>query len=131
MFKRNARTVLLLTLVILVAGCGKVEPTATPVPPGLLRLLLCRPVRRSSYGHACAPDRRADRSAHLHPCSATACRSQPSPEPAVSGNSWRKTYGGTRNTVSGDLLLADDGGFFVVGTTNLQFEPEQLGDVYC
>ena len=42
-------------------------------------------------------------------------------------------YGGSRsarNTVSGGLLIADDGGFFVAGTTNLEFEPEQTGDVY-
>jgi hypothetical protein len=54
----------------------------------------------------------------------------PSAEPAARSDTWIKTYGGTRATVSGDILLADNGGFFVVGTTNLQFEPEQRGDVY-
>ncbi|MBN1137411.1 MAG: DUF885 family protein, partial [Anaerolineae bacterium] len=51
-------------------------------------------------------------------------------EPDTSSEQWLKTYGGTSNTVVGDLLPAGDGGFFVVGTTNLQFEPEEAGDVY-
>jgi len=32
--------------------------------------------------------------------------------------------------VGNDVLLADDGGFFIVGATDLEFEPEQRGDVY-
>jgi CubicO group peptidase (beta-lactamase class C family) len=132
MFKQNARTVLLLTLVILVAGCGKVEPTATPVPPAPTAVAAVPTGTPVLPAATPVPPTAAPTEAPTFTAvPATALpEPSPSPEPAVSGNSWRKTYGGTRNTVSGDLLLADDGGFFVVGTTNLQFEPEQLGDVY-
>jgi WD40 repeat protein len=57
---------------------------------------------------------------------------EPSPttEPTLASDTWIKTYGGERDTVAGGILLADDGGYFIVGTTNLEFEPEQKGDVY-
>jgi hypothetical protein len=51
------------------------------------------------------------------------------PIPAV-GDTWTRTYGGSRNTVVGDVLPADDGGYVIVGTTNIQFEPQRRGDVY-
>jgi hypothetical protein len=43
---------------------------------------------------------------------------------------WFKTYGGPANTVCGNILMADDGGYFIVGTTNVEFEPEEQGDIY-
>ena len=52
------------------------------------------------------------------------------PGPPAVGDTWTKTYGGSRNTVAGDVLLADDGGYLIVGTTNLEFEPRQQGDIY-
>jgi len=54
----------------------------------------------------------------------------PEPGPAAGADTWTKTYGGSRNTVVGDVLPADDGGYFIVGTTNLAFEPQPRGDVY-
>lgn len=54
----------------------------------------------------------------------------PEPGPPAVGDTWTKTYGGSRNTIVGDVLLADDGGYVIVGTTNLQFEPQPRGDVY-
>jgi hypothetical protein len=52
------------------------------------------------------------------------------PGPPAVGETWTKTYGGSRNTVVGDVLPADDGGYVIVGTTNLQFDPQPRGDVY-
>jgi hypothetical protein len=43
---------------------------------------------------------------------------------------WITTYGGDRSDVGGDLLLADDGGCFIVGTSDLRFGPEPQGDLY-
>jgi hypothetical protein len=54
----------------------------------------------------------------------------PSPEPGAGTDTWFKTYGGDRDDVCDDILLADDGGYFLVGTTDLRFEPEMDGDVY-
>jgi hypothetical protein len=54
----------------------------------------------------------------------------PEPGPPAVGDTWTKTYGGSRNTVVGDVLVADDGGYVIVGTTNLEFEPQPRGDVY-
>jgi hypothetical protein len=48
----------------------------------------------------------------------------------TAGDSWTKYYGGHQNTVGRAVLMADDGGYFIVGTTNLQFEPEQAGNIY-
>ncbi len=54
----------------------------------------------------------------------------PAPEPVATSDTWFKTFGGNRNDVCDDVLLADDGSYFLVGTTNLEFEPEMQGDVY-
>lgn len=39
-------------------------------------------------------------------------------------------YGGTQDDAAWDALLAEDSGFYIVGATNLEFEPEMRGDVY-
>jgi hypothetical protein len=49
---------------------------------------------------------------------------------SITGDSWFKTYGGNQNDVANDVVPSGDGGFFIVGVTNLEFEPEQRGDVY-
>jgi len=54
----------------------------------------------------------------------------PTAEPVAASDTWFKTYGGNQDNVCDDVLLADDGGYFLVGTTNLQFEPVRDGDVY-
>ncbi len=121
--------------ILLAAGCQSATttpppptatsglPTATPFPTdNLLPAPTATPV---------PPTPKATQAPTSTPVPATALPEPgPSPEPGAGGNTWWKTYGGNRNTVSGSLLMADDGGFFVVGTTNLQFEPEQLGDLY-
>lgn len=48
----------------------------------------------------------------------------------AAGDSWTRILGGYQNAVTGGVLLADDGGVYVVGTTNLAHQPERQGDVY-
>jgi hypothetical protein len=43
---------------------------------------------------------------------------------------WITTYGGDNSDVGGDILLADDSGYFIVGTSNLRFGSLPQGDVY-
>lgn len=43
---------------------------------------------------------------------------------------WRKTYVGTGGAQCGGLLEADGGGFFLLGTTNMQFSPVRRADIY-
>jgi hypothetical protein len=43
---------------------------------------------------------------------------------------WIKTYGGDGSDVGEDIMLAQDGGYFIVGTSNLRFNPVPQGDVY-
>ncbi len=45
-------------------------------------------------------------------------------------SSWFKTYGGSHNAVGWGVLPADDGGYYMVGTTDLAFEPQVRGNVY-
>lgn len=42
---------------------------------------------------------------------------------------WAKFYG-TQDAFCGGVVMAEDGGFFIVGTTNMEFEPVQRADVY-
>lgn len=51
-------------------------------------------------------------------------------ESVVPINTWNKTYGGQQNDEAWDVLLASDGGYFIVGATNVIYEPEMQGDIY-
>ena len=43
---------------------------------------------------------------------------------------WTRNYGGEHDITVEDVLRADDGGYFVVGTIYEQWEPAMLGDIY-
>lgn len=123
------RYVLVLLILFVIAACRQGEPTPTPVPTTVVTMPTGTPVPLTAT--PVPPTATATEAPTFTPVPATAPpEPSPSPTSGTSGNSWWKSYGGNRNTVTGGLLMADDGGFFVVGTTNLQFEPEQLGDVY-
>lgn len=104
MFKHYVRTIalmmLVVLLVVLVAGCG---PAATAVPP------TSTPIPSTAEPSPAAT---------------------PTTEPVVASHTWKKIYGGNKDDVGWDVLMTDDGGYFIVGTTNLQFEPEMQGDIY-
>ena len=106
MFKPFAKTVILFTLITLLSACG--SPTATIVPP---------------------PSTAVSPTA-VSPTAVPPTVVPPTAEPLLASDTWIKTYGGDRDVDARGLLLADDGGYFVVGTTNLEFEPERKGDVY-
>jgi len=54
----------------------------------------------------------------------------PTEQPAFTASTWNKTYGGRQNDEAWDALPAVDGGYFIVGTTNVQYEPQMRGDIY-
>jgi hypothetical protein len=49
---------------------------------------------------------------------------------AAPGGPWTRYYGGRQNTVARAVLVADDGGYFIVGTANLALEGEPQGNIY-
>ena len=54
----------------------------------------------------------------------------PAANPTTTASSWFKTYGGPRDDVGWGILAADDGGYYIVGTTGLEFEPQRRANVY-
>jgi hypothetical protein len=50
-------------------------------------------------------------------------------EPDV-GDTWWKTYGGSGDDNVFDFLAAKDGGLYLLGATNVQYEPERQADLY-
>ncbi len=48
----------------------------------------------------------------------------------AAGDTWRQTYRKNGSEVVHDVLIADDGGYYLVGTKDRQYEPELRGDVY-
>ena len=44
-------------------------------------------------------------------------------------SAWTRLYG-NREAFCDGVLMAEDGGFFLVGSTNLRFEPVRRGDVF-
>jgi hypothetical protein len=119
MFNNYVKTIASILITILIAGCGSSAPT-TPVAPT----------------DAVVSPTNTPMPATEEPSPAEAQATEPSPtttpvpQPAATIDTWFKTYGGNRDEVCDDVLLADDGGYFLVGTTNLRFEPEREGDVY-
>jgi pimeloyl-ACP methyl ester carboxylesterase len=121
-------SIVLVALLVLAAGCGQsatptsipptataVSPTATTMPPTATAM---PPTATSLPSPTHTPLPQASPTATL------------TPEFPAASDTWRKFYGGNQNDVAWDVLLAEDGGLFIVGTTNLQFEPEMQGDVY-
>jgi hypothetical protein len=49
--------------------------------------------------------------------------------PAVD-ETWLRTYGGSGDDNVFDILPAEDGGFYLLGATNVQYEPERHADIY-
>jgi hypothetical protein len=112
MLKNYVSTIAWTLVAILIAGCASSAPTA-PVSPTDAPV---SPTIEPSPTRALATE--------LSPTAT------PAPEPTVASDTWFKTYGGNRDDVCDDVLLADDGGYFLVGTTDLRFEPERQGNVY-
>jgi hypothetical protein len=54
----------------------------------------------------------------------------PTNTPEIPNIIWNRLYGGEQNDVAWDVQLTEDGGFYVLGTTGLEFGPDMLGDIY-
>jgi hypothetical protein len=140
MLRSVAKTFILLTLIILISACGAgatavsstatiapsppivVSPTTTPisVPPTAAQPT-ATPV--PTMMPTDVPPKEGLPTATIIP--------MPSATPtAAASESWQKTYRVSGSEVVHDLLMAEDGGYYLVGTKNLVFEPEQNGDVY-
>jgi len=107
MFTNYARTIALIMLVTLLAGCGS-PATTTPVPPTEEPVIEELP-------------------SPTNPPPPTAA---PAIDSSIAGDSWIRVYSADQDDVCDDVLMADDGGFFLVGTAGLEFEPERGGDAY-
>ncbi len=101
------RTITLIVLVTLLAGCGS-SATTTPVPPTEEPVIEELPSPTNEPPPTAAPVI----------------------DPSIAGESWIRVYSSDQDDVCDDVLMADDGGFFLVGTTDLEFEPERDGDTY-
>jgi hypothetical protein len=102
MCTQYVRTIAWIMLVILVAGCGSSTITMPVSPTDTPTAPVVEPTQAVS----------------------------PATELDGAGDTWIKMYGGDRDTDCRDILMADDGGYFIAGTTNLEFEPEMQGDIY-
>lgn len=57
------------------------------------------------------------------------CASDP-PATSDPGATWMKTYGGTNSDVGEGIVQADDGGYYIVGATDLRFSEEPQASLY-
>jgi hypothetical protein len=91
------------TVLVLLTCCGPAAPTAAPtaLAPTAEPALLATPTARPTTAPTAAP----------------------------AADTWFNTYGGRQDDVGWGILPAD-GGYYIVGTTNLEFEPQRRGDVY-
>ena len=110
MFKLLLKTVILIALVTMLAGCGPAAPTATPTP---------QPTVAPTLTPTAEPTPQPTVTPTLTPTAGPAA-----------ADTWFQTYGGRQEDVGWGILPADDGGYYVVGTTGLEFDPQMRGNVY-
>ncbi len=129
MFKSMVKTIICLTLLTLISACTPaatdVVPTATTVP---LSPTAIPPTAKPTEAPAAPPPPTATATPEPSPTATTPPTPTATP-PAVS-IAWQQTYRASGSEVVHDVLMAEDGGYYLVGTTNLVFEPEENGDVY-
>jgi len=99
--------ILILAVLLLFPSCGQTEPTTTPLP------------------HTPVPPTDTPIPPTSEPAATATIIDEPEPD-----DTWIKTYGGDQDAISWDVLLTDDGGYLILGVTNIEFEPEQRGDMY-
>jgi hypothetical protein len=133
-YKLIATLTIVLTLVV---GCGKSEPTTTdtPLPPPPTQTSVPPtntplPPAATLAPPTATPVPPAATQTPIPPTAEPSPTAIPATEPDVTGDTWFKIYGARQNDVANGVLLADDGGYFIVGVTNLEYEPERRGDVY-
>ena len=122
------RTVILCILMALVSACGSSATAVLPTATSVAHLPTTIPP-------TAAPTELPPTQVPPTATSAPTIAVTPTPEPSPAaidalGGTWWETYRMSGNEVVHDLLMADDGGYYVVGTKNLVFEPEPNGDVY-
>ena len=130
MFKPFAKVIILFTLITLISACGPaatdVSPTATAVPPSPTAV---PPTATPTEAPATPPPPTATTAPEPSPTATT----QPTPTttpPDTVSIAWQQTYRVSGSEVVNDVLMAEDGGYYLVGTKNLVFEPEENGDIY-
>jgi len=114
MFKLFLRSMFLLILVLFVCACSDRDEVETASP---------------TEASAAVVSTAASPTEVVSPASNT----QPSPsteqamlEPAT----WMRYYGGSGDDTVESILLTEDGGFYLAGSTNIQFETGRPGEAY-
>jgi WD40 repeat protein len=129
--KPLAQMIALIVSIALISACGPavtaVSPTSTAVPPSPTATpITAKPTEAPATATPLPP------TATMAPEPSPTATAQPTPTatpPAVSV-AWQQTYRVNGSEVVHDVLMAEDGGYYLVGTANLVFDPEQNGDVY-
>jgi len=133
MFRQYMRMTVLVAFAFLFGGCGPIS-TATLVPATDTSI---PSAVRPAPADTLVPPTNTSIPPTTEPSPSPAATSAPpkalsiTPTPVKpNSKTWIKTYGGDSNDVGMDVLPIKDGGYFIVGATRLQFEPEPQGDVY-
>jgi len=113
-----ARFTTLITLLGLLTGCA---PAATETPTPVLATVTAVPTTFTVLPPTATPV--LSRIERLEPTAI--------PTPEVPRILWDKTYRKTANDMGEDVLVADDGGYYIVGTANLDiYGTGKSGDIY-
>lgn len=121
MHKSRLKFLLPFIFLIFVWSCGgdsttnPVQPTETPVP-----------ATRTSKPQPPAP---LPTSTLISIPTATETEAN-TPETTSISDSWMKTYGANGDDTVENIILADDGGFYLVGSSNAQIDHNRPGDAY-
>jgi len=127
MCKPFAKTVILVVLIALVAGCGPAAPTATPVPP-----TPTAPPAPQPPTVAPAPPISTPLPPTVTPAPPANTPLPPTSAPATpmngSTNTWIRMFEGSNYGAFFDIVLTEDGNVLAVGATNHLHVPPYSGD---
>jgi CubicO group peptidase (beta-lactamase class C family)/outer membrane protein assembly factor BamB len=134
MFTRYGKAIGAILMVALIVGCGSGAATAPPrltqAPTQVAEILPSTADPTPTAPPTVVPSRTPTPTPEPLPSPTAEPSPTPGREPALADVQWVQTYGGAGEQVGGHVLLADDGGYYVLGTNHVQFEPEPQADIY-
>jgi len=127
MFETCLKSILLLTFVVFACACSNTTTTefATQTEPPIPATNTVIPPTPTQLPTT-SPQPSATATALQGPTATV-----PAPlDTVISSDTWMKTYGGNRDDTVADILLAEDGGFTIIGATNIDFDGDMQSDGY-
>ncbi len=140
MYTKRSKLLFAFAFLVLVAGCSS-NATPTPTPSPAISETEAQPADSSaSSTDTPVPPTAEPSPAETQPTESPPIEADTAPEPKPTeapaaeleppNNTWKSIIGGTQEDTLQDVVMTSDGGYLIVGSTNLQFHSDMTSDLY-